>query len=65
MPEGAVRQMARAHGKIDAPLVSALIKRFGTEAGATTWHLFNLRLVSEEARIHLLAQLQSDSGPTP
>lgn len=60
MPADAVRDMARAAGGIDAALVGAIMRRFGTGLSATTWHLYHLRLISDEARLALAQRVQAD-----
>ena len=56
MPEKAVKSMAGSRGHIDAGLVQAIMSRFDTEATATTWHLYNLGMISDEARASLLLE---------
>lgn len=61
MPDAAVREMARHHGAVDASLVSAVMQRFGTGLAAATWHLYHLRLVSDEARLELVRQVRDSA----
>lgn len=61
MPEDAIREMARQYGGVDAPLVTAVMNKFDTGLAATTWHLFHLRLVSDEARMALVRQVRQEA----
>jgi hypothetical protein len=60
MPEDEVRRMARDHGGVDASLVTAVMKRFDTGLAATTWHLYHLRLVSDEGRMALIKDVREN-----
>jgi Zn-dependent peptidase ImmA (M78 family) len=56
MPDAGVREMVTAHGRVDAELVAHLCARYGVSATSATWHLRNLRIISDEARVELAAQ---------
>lgn len=58
MPEEAVRDIVRRMGAVDASVVRAVMKQFGTGPIVTTWHLLHLRLVSQEARDTLVQDLR-------
>lgn len=59
MPDEEIRSMSRSHGRIDAALVRRIMGRFGTTALATTWHLYALRMISDEARVALASEVHS------
>ena len=60
MPAEAIREMARHYGGVDASLVTAVMKTFETGLVATTWHLYHLRMVSDEARMALVRQVRGE-----
>jgi hypothetical protein len=63
MPEGAVRRVVAQHGAVTAEAVKELMQTFDLGPKATTWHLHNLRFMSEEARLDLLQRLHLAAHP--
>lgn len=63
MPDEEIRSMSRRHGVIDSMLVRQIMQRFRTTAVATTWHLYALRMISDEARMALASEVH-EGAPT-
>lgn len=57
MPEHGVQDIVTAEGKVDAETVRKIMTRYGTGAIATTWHLVNLRQITDDDRDALLSEL--------
>lgn len=57
MPEGGIRGIVARHGALNTDAVKDLMQTYGVGPVGTTWHLRNLRFISEEARLDLLQQL--------
>lgn len=64
MPEDGVREAIESEGGMTLQTVRAIMRQYDTGIQATTWHLKNLRFVSDEARVELLEQAaaQGTSG---
>lgn len=57
MPESGVREVVRQHGGVEPDTVRALMARFGVGLTAVTWHLHNLREITEGERDELVERL--------
>ena len=54
MPEDGVREAVRQDKQVGFKTVRTIMDRYGTSETATTWHLQNLGLISEEERLGLV-----------
>ncbi len=59
MPQDGVRRIIRQAGGPTVAAVRGIMQTFATSATATTWHLHNLKLISDEQRVELLTEICS------
>lgn len=62
MPERGVREIARA-SKDEVAIARAVMKRYHVPPVVATWHLYHLRLITDDARQMALLALGNDQAP--